>query len=301
MAGIARDLYGVSPGEFVAARDARARRAKTEGDPELAKAIGALRKPSTAAWVVNLTVRQLPERIGEIVALGDEIGDAQEDMDAAALRVLTKQRRALTAAVAKEGAQLAQEMGLKVSAAVTEQVQSTLNAAMTSSLAGEAVRSGVLLTALEATGFGDVALTDALALPLRVLSGRADPNPPRQDAPTDLGARRASARAKAAKEVTDAKAEVTGAEMAAAKTGKTVRARKERLRTLQAQVLQMRAEIDELQRQIEALEGDLEPVTAALEDAQNAHAHAEAMDIAAHAAVEKAQRRLAKARAAAAR
>lgn len=296
LAGVARDLYGVTPGEFIAARNARAKRAKAEGDPELAAAVGALRKPSVAAWVVNMMVRQLPERIGDIVALGDEISDAQDAMDAAELRVLTKQRRALTAAVAKEGAALAAELGHKVSAAVTEQVQDTLNAAMTSDHAGEAVRSGVLLTALEPTGFGDTSVTEALGVPFGVLSGRADVAPPRQG-PTDLNARRASARAKSAKAVTDARAFLASSEAVAVKTGKTMRARKDKVRTVQAQVLQLRAELDELLRQVESLEEKLEPITADLESAQAAYADAEAMDIAAKAAVEKAQRRLDEARA----
>lgn len=299
LAGIARDLYGVAPGEFIAARNARAKRAKAEGDPELAAAVGGLRKPSVAAWVVNLMVRQLPERIGDIVALGDEIGDAQDAMDAAELRVLTKQRRALTAAVAKEGAALAAEMGQKVSATVVEQVQNTLNAAMTTDAAGEAVRSGVLLTALEPTGFGDSSFAESIGVPYPVLTGRAHTAPPRQPGPTDLNARRASAKAKAAKDVTDARAFLASSEAVAVKTGKTMRARKDKVRTVQAQVLQLRAELDELLRQVEDLEEKLEPITAGLASAQAAYADAEAMDIAAKAAVEKAQRRLDEARAAA--
>jgi hypothetical protein len=301
LAGIARDLYGVAPGEFTAARNARAKRAKAEGDPELAKAVAALRKPNVAAWVVNMMVRQLPERIGELVALGDEIGDAQDAMDAATLRTLTKQRRMLTAAVAKEGAALAEEMGQKVSAVVIEQVQATLHAAMTSDVAGEAVRSGVLLGPIEATGLDVVDLKEALAVPLSVLSGRVQVTEDRPDAPTDLSARRASARAKAAKEVTDAKAELAGSEAVAVRTGKAMRARKDKVRTLQAQVLQVRAELDELLRQVDALEDKLEPITAELESAQHSYAEAEAMDIAAKAAVERAERRLTKARAAAKR
>ncbi|WP_156252658.1 hypothetical protein [Pseudactinotalea terrae] len=301
LAGIARDLYGVSPAEFTEARNARAKRAKAEGDPDLAKAVAALRKPSMAAWVVNLMVRQLPERIGELVALGDEIGEAQDAMDAAMMRTLTKQRRTLTAAVAKEGAALAAEMGQKVSASVIEQVQNTLTAAMTSDYAGEAVRSGVLLAPIEATGLDVVDLSESLALPLSVLSGRVQVTQDRPDAPTDLSARRASAKAKAAKEVADAKAELTGSEAVAVRTGKTMRARKDKVRTLQAQVLQVRAELDELLRQVEALEDKLEPLNDDLQAAQDSYADAEAMDIAAKAAVEKAERRLAKARAAASR
>ncbi len=301
LAGIAHDLYGLPPGEFTAARNARAARAKAEGDPGLASAVKALRKPAVAGWVVNLMVRQLPERIGDLVALGEEMRAAQEDMDAATLRMLTSQRRALTTRVAREGAELAAELGQRLTPAVVEQVQATLHAAMTDEVAATAVRSGVLLGPLAATGLDEVDLTDALALPLELVGVEGATERPRDDGPTDLSARRASNKAKAAKEVTEAKAELAVAEAAAAKTGRSARARKDKVRTLQAQVLQLRAELDELLRQVSALEERLEPLTADLEAAQDAYAEAEAMDLAAAAAVEKAAKRLAKAQAAARR
>lgn len=296
LAGIAHDLYGLPPAEFTAARNERARRAKSEGEPELAGAVTALRKPGVAAWVVNLMVRQLPERIGDLVALGEEFRAAQDEMDAATLRALTTQRRKLTATVAKEGAALAAELGHTVTLVVTEQVQATLHAAMTDERAAAAVRSGLLLAPLAATGLDDVDLTDSLALPLADVQAAAPPEPRRS--PTDLSARRASAKAKAAKEVTEAKAELAVAEAAASRTGKTMRARKEKMRTLQAQVLQLRAELDELLREVTAVEEKLEPLAGSLELAQDALAEAEAIDLAAQAAVEKAEHRLSRARAA---
>lgn len=296
LAGIAHDLYGVPPAEFTAARNARAKRAKTEGDPELATAVTALRKPVAAAWLVNLMVRQLPERIGDLVALGEEFRAAQDEMDAATLRTLTAQRRALTATVAREGAALADELGQRVTGVVTEQVQATLHAAMTDERAAAAVRSGLLVAPLAATGLDDVDLDGALALPLDDVA-EAAPHAA-SPAPTDLSARRASAKAKAAKEVTDAKAALAVAEAASAKTGKTMRARKEKMRALQAQVLQLRAELDELLREVNALEEKLDPLTADLAGSQDAYAEAEAIDLAAQAAVEKAEHRLSRARAA---
>ena len=57
---IAEELYGVPPDEFVAARTGARDRAKA-ADKELAKAVAALPKPTTAAWVCNLLVRRRPE------------------------------------------------------------------------------------------------------------------------------------------------------------------------------------------------------------------------------------------------
>ena len=57
---IAEELYGVPPEEFVAARTAARDRARAAGDKELAAAVAALPKPTTAAWVANLLVRRQP-------------------------------------------------------------------------------------------------------------------------------------------------------------------------------------------------------------------------------------------------
>lgn len=300
LATIAHDLYGLPPSEFTAARNARAARAKTEGDPALAQAVKKLPKPVVAAWVVNVMVRQLPDRIGDLVALGEELRSAQDELDAATLRALTARRRTLIASVADEGARLAAELGQKVTAGATEQVQATLHAAMTDERAAAAVRTGLLTAPLAATGLDDVNLTDVLAVPWATEASGAEPTV-RKDAPADLSARRASAKAKAAKEVTEAKSELAVAERAAIKTGKVLRARKDKVRTLQAQVLQLRAELDELMREVNALEERLEPLTDDLASAQERSAEADAMDIAARAAVEKAQQRLNRAKSPASR
>lgn len=47
---VADELYGLPPGEFVAARGRHVAAARTAKDPALAKQIAALRKPTLAAW-----------------------------------------------------------------------------------------------------------------------------------------------------------------------------------------------------------------------------------------------------------
>ena len=53
----AAELYGLAPGDFVAARTAAEKQARAEGDRELAGKIRALGKPTAAAWVANQLVR----------------------------------------------------------------------------------------------------------------------------------------------------------------------------------------------------------------------------------------------------
>ena len=51
-------LYGLTLAEFTPARDALVK--EHRGDKELAARLKALKKPSLAAWVVNLLVRRVP-------------------------------------------------------------------------------------------------------------------------------------------------------------------------------------------------------------------------------------------------
>ena len=57
--GIADDLYALPLGDFTPARDARAKELK---GTDLAAPVKALKKPSLAAWVVNLLVRRDAEQ-----------------------------------------------------------------------------------------------------------------------------------------------------------------------------------------------------------------------------------------------
>ncbi|PFG43399.1 hypothetical protein ATJ88_2095 [Isoptericola jiangsuensis] len=161
---VAAELYALGPGEMIAARDARARDLRA-GDEDLARRVKALRKPSTAAWVVNLLVRAEPDLVEQVVALGASLRDAQSDLDGPRLRALAAQRRRLTAAVTARARDLAADAGVAVSAAVSGQVESTLTAAMIDDDAGRAVRSGLLVGALRATGVDRADAASAVALP----------------------------------------------------------------------------------------------------------------------------------------
>ena len=62
---IADELYGLPLAEFTPARDARAKELK---GTDLAPRVKALRKPSTAAWVVNLLMRRETEQVDQVLA-----------------------------------------------------------------------------------------------------------------------------------------------------------------------------------------------------------------------------------------
>ena len=270
---IADDLYALPLADFTPARDALVKEHK--GDKALAASIKGLRKASAAAWVVNLLVRRDPDQVDQVLAVGEALREAQENLDATQLREFTKQRRQLTATVTTAARRMAREEGVRTTESVAEQVEATLTAAMLEPDAARAVRSGLLVTSLSATGLGDLDLSGAVAVPEALgFSARARPAPgpdPTQrpqlhvvpDPDADV-----KARAAADERLADARAVLKEHE-------KEHRAARRAVEKLQARTLQVQSEIDELRSQIAALEDTLEEVDDELAEAEAAQAEVE--------------------------
>src|SRR5256885_461417 len=96
-AGSLRDavtsLYSSDPGDFTERRKALVARAREGGDKALAKTIAGLRKPTRAAWVVNMLVRADRFAVSRMTALGDDLRDAERAMDGTRIRELSRRRR----------------------------------------------------------------------------------------------------------------------------------------------------------------------------------------------------------------
>ena len=95
---LADRLYAGPVAGFTAARDAAAKAAGKEDGAR----VKALRKPTVAAWAVNLLVRREGEQIDQVLELGAGLRAAAESLDGDELRTLTRQRRQLTAALTFE-------------------------------------------------------------------------------------------------------------------------------------------------------------------------------------------------------
>ncbi len=239
----AEELYGLALGEFTSRRDALARELRAT-DRERSNAVKALKKPSLAAWILNLLVRREPEQIAQLVSVGSALREAAASLDAAQLRALTAQRRQLTAAVTTVARRHALGEGVKVTEAVAEEIEGTLTAAMVSADAASAVQSGLLVRAFTTTGVDDLDASTYVAVPEaigHVASGvpatlHAVPDP------TEAERRREAKRAlvTADRELKMAREALTRAET--------------RHRGAQAQALQVEAEIDELRRRLADLE-----------------------------------------------
>jgi DNA repair exonuclease SbcCD ATPase subunit len=261
---IADELYALTLPEFTPARDAKAKELK---GTDLAAPVKALKKPSVAAWVVNLLVRHETEQVDQVLQVGAALREAQAAMSGDELRQLTRQRRQVTAAVTTQARRLAREHGQKITDAVAQQVEATLTAAMVDEGCAKAVRSGLLLSALEATGVDAVDLDRAVAVPAAlgfVATPReeAPPGKPELHVVPDPD-RDEKALAAAREALEEAEEEVNEAKEAYDEAAQA-------LSDLQARAMQVQAEIDELKRKIAELEESADEVDDEIAEAEEA-------------------------------
>ncbi|MBF6134028.1 hypothetical protein IU501_13590 [Nocardia otitidiscaviarum] len=156
---VAGELYGLAPSEFVAARDERVRRAREDGDRALAGAIGKLRRPTVAAWAVNVLAREATDEVTALLALGDALREAQRKLSGEALRALTTQRQQVVNALTRKAGELAAAHDQKLSEATLREIGQTLHAALADPDVAAAVRTGTLTTATSYEGFGPTTLS----------------------------------------------------------------------------------------------------------------------------------------------
>ena len=149
----ADELYGLAPEEFTAARDEQVRAARSAGNRRLAAALGRLRRPTVSAYVLNLLVRGQPEVGEQLVALGEELRRAQQELSGSALRQLATQRAQLVGVLVRSARKIAAEAGHPVSQAVAYELEQTLHAALADPDVAAEVGSGRLTRAASRTGF----------------------------------------------------------------------------------------------------------------------------------------------------
>ncbi|QNN53136.1 hypothetical protein [Nocardioides mesophilus] len=296
----ADELFALTPTEFTPARNELAKQLKAE-DRELSERVKALRKPAAAAWVVNMLVRHDAAEMTQVLDLGESLRQAQADLDGDALRELNKQRRRLIAAVAGKGRGVALELGQKVSESVMRQVEEILHAAMIDTDAAAAVRTGLLVEPLSATGVGTIKAATAVA-DHTALGGRGPTLAPaakrsgggagrgggagkaagagtgsggtgrlRSVPEPDPEERRREERRRAREAALRA---VREAEETLAEAQEELASRERKVSDLQARTLQVNGELDELRRRIDELEDRLERLDAKAEDAAEAREEA---------------------------
>ena len=157
MSDSVRDLYGLPPGEFIAARDRLAGELKDAGRADEAAAVKKLRRPSIVAWAVNAASRERPDDVGALREAGRELRRAQRKALSGGggeeLRRATDARRALIQTLADAGVEAIGARG----GAHRDAIAETLDAASIDDELGERLEMGILdREARPTAGFGAI-------------------------------------------------------------------------------------------------------------------------------------------------
>jgi chromosome segregation ATPase len=186
-------LYALPPDKFIAARDEAVAAARESGDRDTADAIAALRKPTVAAWLVNLLALRRPDLLDELFELGAGLRQAQHELQGEQLRELSNQRRGVVSSLTNEAGRLArEELGGKRENLPLSEVEVTLSAALADEEAAQRVREGRLQRSTSYTGFGEAPKPQ-----LRVIAGGEEAATKRPARPSNAEQELAAARTRA--------------------------------------------------------------------------------------------------------
>ncbi len=147
----AAPLFELPPEEFTAERDRISKVLKKSGDDVAAAAVKGLKRPSTAAYALNLVARQHPDLVTRLLDAGERLGTATSR--AAMDDAKTDRQRAIAAITARAVSLLA-DQERSITAQVKEKLTETLLAAATDDETRQRLKSGVLLKEAIPGGFG---------------------------------------------------------------------------------------------------------------------------------------------------
>ncbi|WP_374970351.1 hypothetical protein [Terrabacter sp. BE26] len=275
-------LYAVPPPRFTPVRSELVAQARSAGDKKLAASIGALRKPTVAAWAVNHFVREHADEVEELRAFAELLREAQRTLDADQLRVLGRERAKRVDAVADRIAEVAAQEGQRLGPGVSQEVRDTLTALIADESAEASVLTGALVKALSYSGFGSVDVADVVALGGDAADGRdAGERPSLSVLPggggetVDLEERRRTRRA----------AERTRLQTALEAARSELRSADRQVAVLTARQEEVVEGVADLERRLAAARARLEKVTGDLEEAGRIRDQREQEEAAAQSAI----------------
>lgn len=179
---VADALYGLPLEEFIPARTAAEKRARTSGDRELATRIRALGKPNVVGWLVNQLVRERPQDIQPWLELGEELRAATAAGEGERLRALGPLQRQTVGALLDDAAAIASRADRAVSADVRRTLTETLRAALADADAARELQQARLTTGLYRSGLGGSVNSGAGPARATPPLARIPPGAPRADA-----------------------------------------------------------------------------------------------------------------------
>src|SRR5215217_3313774 len=179
-------LYRLPLAEFVAGRDQLARQLRAAGDREAARRVAALRRPSISAWAANQLAQAAPHAMAELLEVGADLRQAQQDAlagqpgPARRLRSTSAQLRAAISRLTQRAETLLTRAGHAASDATLVRLAATLQAAATADQPTRAaLAEGRLPGDLDPAGFGlpqeEAAPADAAPVPPAATPPRAAP------------------------------------------------------------------------------------------------------------------------------
>jgi hypothetical protein len=163
-------LYGLPIDEFVAERNATAKRLRAEGHRDEAAEVAKLRKPSVAAWAANQALRSQPAARRELFAAGEALADAQASLlkrstRPAAFHEAVDRHRTSIEQLVDAARGLLDSSGRGLSDQTLERVRETLTAASLDPLLRDEAEAARLMEEHSYSGFGAFAAPPADAPP----------------------------------------------------------------------------------------------------------------------------------------
>lgn len=144
----------MAPAKFTAARDAMAAEARKAGHQELAASLKKLRKPSAGAWLANLLVLEQSSDIERLVDLGTELRAPKRKLEGEEIRRVSKEKSDAVSELVRDARSKASRAGHSVSAAASQELEETLEAAFADPQAAESLLEGHLSSGLHYSGLG---------------------------------------------------------------------------------------------------------------------------------------------------
>jgi hypothetical protein len=240
------ELYGVRPEEFTALRTELAAAAKKRGDAAAAKQISSARKPTAAAWVVNLLAHTNEDAKHSLADLRERLRAAHAAMDGAAIRQLTAEQRSLVDELTRaafEGAGMTNP-----SATLREDVTGTLQAAVADPDVAD--RLGRLTKAEQWSGFGDFGATTTVSSTARSGKAATKSTPPRSRPERD----RPAEDRESTRELEEAKSALAAAEQTKDDADDEMKSRQTDLAIARLRRDEMRQRLDDAERKLDAAE-----------------------------------------------
>ena len=267
------DLMVTPPAGFVAERNRLAKELRAGGDGDAAAAVGKLRRPALSDWALNMTAREEPDAVADLVDAAAELITAQEAAmagnDAGALKAALPRMREQTGRVSTLAAGIAVREGQTGSGSSPADIGARLGVLAGGTAAMALLRRGLL-------GVEDPGLVDPFAgagppsAPSKPAKSTAttSKSPSTRDGPKRQAASHAADdTAKAVDEQAERKAAAAAArERAAAETALAAAERSVTKR--EAAVAEARVVVLEAQERLAALNADLEEAVAELSSAE---------------------------------